>query len=56
MCFLTDLYVFIFYLSFVASVNSLLDGNPFDDININNIGVSYTGIFSTSLTLTQVSS
>ena len=43
------------YLLFVASVNSLLSGNPFDDINLNNIAQDYINIFNTSRSLTLVS-
>ena len=34
---------------FVASVSSLISGSPFNDINVNDIAGSYTGIFSTSI-------
>ena len=39
----------LFFYSFVASVNSLISGDPFNNINVNNIAGSYTGIFSTSI-------
>ena len=52
------MYIYVcFFYSFVASVNSLISGNPFNDINLNDIAGSYTGIFSTSIAgdLTDVS-
>ena len=43
------------YLSYVASVSSLISGNPYGDINVNNVGDLYTSAFETSLTRMGVS-
>lgn len=39
---------------FVATVNSLLSGNPLDDINVNSIAGSYNDIFTTSRNVTDI--
>ena len=36
------------YLLYIASVSSLINGDPYGDININNIDDSYTSAFETS--------
>ena len=43
------------YLSFVASVSSLISGIPYGDINVNNIADLYISAFATSLTNEDVS-
>ena len=44
---------FVFYS--IGSVNSLLSGNPFGNINVNNIADDYMNIFSTIVTRDRVS-
>ena len=39
----------------IGSVNSLLSGNPYGNINVNNIADDYMNIFSTIVTRDRVS-
>ena len=43
------------YLSYVASVSSLISGDPYDDINVNNTSNLYISAFETSLQIIGVS-
>ena len=45
------MYVYVHILTFVASVSSLISGDPLDDINVNNTADMYTAVFNSSRNL-----
>ena len=46
---------FVFLFICIGSVNSLLSGNPFSNINVNTIADDYMNLFSTIVTRERVS-